>query len=251
MLSSPIKRLALRYLPDRWLTRLKKRHYLRKLRRVDANTEPEMAVLAGLLRPGMRAIDVGANFGSYTRCLSELVGPAGEVWSIEPVPMTFDVLRSGVESLEAGNVRLLHSAVSDAVGMVRMQVPVYPTGGENFYEARIVDSATPGLRTVEVPAVSLDRLCERMPHVDLVKVDVEGHEWAVVRGADALIRRCRPIWLVEISGNPDDDATNASKVFAFMAERGYRARLVRDGELIDRRAGDRSVNYFFVPTAIG
>ena len=249
MLATPLKRMALRYLPDRWLTGLKKRHYLRKLRRVDATTEPEMAVLAAFVRPGMRAIDVGANFGSYTRCLSGLVGATGEVWSIEPVPMTFDVLRSGVETLHSGNVMLLHSAVSDSVGMVRMQVPVYPTGGENFYEARIVAiaAANPGLRTVEVPAVSLDHLCERMPHVDLVKVDVEGHEWAVMRGADNLIRRCRPVWLIEISGDPDDTNTDAAKVFAFMHERGYVAKWVRDNELVDRRAGDRSVNYFFVP----
>src|SRR5438105_15774227 len=104
-----LKHLTLRYLPQSLLQPLRRMHYARKLARDPG--EPEMGFIPYLLPPGGCAIDLGANFGLYTRFLSATVGPRGSVHAVEPVPATFDVLASNIRQLCLTNVTAYHLAV--------------------------------------------------------------------------------------------------------------------------------------------
>lgn len=242
LLPVTLKHAALRFLPGPALRVLRRRHYARKL--AAAAPEPEMAFLPFLLPAGGLALDLGANFGLYTRFLAEAVGPAGRVHAVEPVPGTFDVLRSNVRRLRLGAVSVHHCAVSDRAGTVAMSVPQYRRGGENLYEARIVESAAPG--GVRVPARRLDDLFGDGERIDFVKCDVEGHELNVLRGAGTILRGHQPAWMIEVSGDPDAPAGPAREVVRWMADAGYGV-FRPDGErLLPRRPGDRAVNYFFL-----
>lgn len=247
LLHETVKRLALRVLPEGLLGNLKKIHYARKLRGATEFEEPDLVVVRHLVRRGSQVIDVGANFGLYTRFLSELVGPTGHVFSLEPVPLTFQILSSNVRSLGLTNVETYNLAISDDNRSVEMVIPCYASGGENFYEARIVPRMdSPDLRRVEVEARELDTLFGHLRSIDFIKCDVEGHELNCLLGASEILRKAKPAWLLEISSDPDDGLSSAYQAFLLLEESGYEAYWYDGEHLRHRQSGDRSNNYFFL-----
>ena len=247
MFHSKFKRLALRFLPDRMLQNLKKIHYAKALRAASENGEPDLKIVRHLAGPGSHVIDVGANFGLYTKFLAELVQPNGRVYTIEPIPLTYEILTSNVKRLKLRNVEPFNVAVSDDDADVKMEIPQYTSGGENFYEARIVKTAkSPALRSVAVKARALDSLFGHLRQIDFIKCDVEGHELSCLRGAAGILRKTKPAWLIEISGNPDDAKSPAREVFHIMGDSGYLPMWFDGLHLRQRERGDRSVNYFFL-----
>lgn len=247
MLHGKIKRLALRYLPDLLLQKLKKIHYAKALRAAAENGEPDLKVVRHLVGAGSHVIDIGANFGLYTKFLSELVDVTGRVYSIEPVALTYEILTSNLKRLKLRNVEPFNMAISDDDGTKSMEVPLYASGGENFYEARIVksSSAAPN-RAVEVPSRALDSLFGHLRNIDFVKCDVEGHELACLRGARMILRKNKPAWLIEVSGNPDDSRSPAAELFRLLTSNGYMAMWFDGLHLRQRERGERSLNYFFL-----
>lgn len=245
--TASLKSLVLQVVPTRLLQRIKKVHYVRGLRAASDKNEPDLTVVRRLVRPGDVAVDVGANYGLYTRFLSEMTGLTGQVFSLEPVPLTYDLLESNVAKLRLNNVQTLNVAASSAAGTAHMTVPRYETGGENFYEARIAAGGDGPERRVEVPTRPLDELfAKQSPPVSFIKLDVEGHELRCLRGAAGLLTEVKPAWLIEVSGDPDDPNHSAHELMHVMDVRGYTAYWY-DGEALRRREpGDRSVNYFFL-----
>jgi FkbM family methyltransferase len=239
-LAGALKHLTLRFLPDALLRPIRKAHYARKV--LHAAEEPEMGVIPHLLPFGGCALDLGANFGMYTRLFAQIVGPDGQVHAVEPVPSTFEVLQSNVDRLGLSSVTVHNFAVSDEEGTVTMAVPQYDRGGENLYEARVVnDSDEAGSRTVRVPACTLDDLFGRLGQVDFVKCDVEGHELNVIRGATEILRIHRPAWMIEVSGDPGDPESAAAELIERMRQFGYRMYHLDRGQ---RKSG--TANYFFL-----
>ena len=234
-----LKQAALRVLPDRLLLLLKKMHYGRVLERGTA-VEPEFEVLAHLVRPGDVVMDLGANIGTYTKLLSTLVGTKGAVYSIEPIPLTYEILCSNIERFKLSNVKAVRAAASDQEHMVEMEVPRYSSGGgENFYQATIVED--PGYRSQRrftVRTITVDAVCNRS--VQFIKCDVEGHEDAVIRGAVRTIQTYRPAWLIEVS---------KTEVVRSMQNLGY-STFYFDGTKLRRQTDrDRPVNSFFLTDA--
>jgi FkbM family methyltransferase len=247
VLHDKVKRFALRFLPDRLLQKLKKIHYAKALRAASEGGEPDLKVVRHLVGPGSHVIDVGANFGLYTRFLSELVDVDGRVYSIEPIPLTYEILTSNLKRLKLRNVEPFNLAISQDEGDVRMEIPHYASGGENFYEARIVTATAPSaLRTVRVESRPLDALFGHLRNIDFIKCDIEGHELACLRGAASILRKVKPAWLIEISGNPDDGKSAANEVFRMLGESGYTSMWFDGLHLRQRERGDRSLNYFFL-----
>jgi FkbM family methyltransferase len=240
------KKLAFKMLPDKVLHFVKKIHYARVLHSISEKEEPDLKVLKYLVGPGECVADVGANIGVYTKYLSEIVGASGRVFSVEPIPLTFDILRSNVRKLGSKNIELRNCAISDTVGQVIMEVPKYDSGGENFYESRIVrEQADNHLRTVVIPASTIDSLVSGRP-VHFIKCDTEGHELCCIQGALGTIRASKPSWLIEISSNPDDENSSAYQTFRILRESGYQAFWFDGAALRARRVQDTSVNYFFL-----
>jgi FkbM family methyltransferase len=244
-----LKSLMLRTLPDPLLARAKRLRYpgvIRKFR------PPHADVLREVMKPGDQVLDIGANIGWYTHFFSHLVGHDGRVFSVEPVPPTFELLSYCVQRLRLRNVELFNYAMSDQPGSATMEVPRYSEGGENFYAARIVgpSAADADLRTFTVPITTIDELLgARLRRLAFVKCDVEGHELSVLRGARATLARCRPLLLVEIGGDPDDTQSSAHAVMAELASAGYIAYRFDGRGLTRRHAGQRAVDYFFLTDA--
>jgi FkbM family methyltransferase len=197
-----LKSHALNLLPDSILQPLRVWHHGRVLRSFPDTDEPDLAVVRELVQRGTIAVDLGANFGMYTKVLSDLVGPTGTVISVEPVPQTFDALSRNIRSLGMGNVSCVNVAISDSDGDVVMELPNYDTGGINFYQATVVAAADKTVvdsrQHVLVPALRLDTLVAGKGTVGFVKCDVEGHELACLSGAETVLNSHCPAWLVEV-----------------------------------------------------
>jgi FkbM family methyltransferase len=161
-----------------------------------------MKLLAASLRPGGVFVDVGANVGFHTVAAARLVGGAGHVYAVEPQPWALDLLRANVWRHGLANVSVLPYAASDASGTLRLSVePGHRSG------ARIAEAGD-----LEVDAARLDDLLPDVV-VDVLKVDVEGAEPLVLRGARAILSRSPGLLAVvefrherHLSGESPEDA---------------------------------------------
>ena len=108
-----LKRTVWKILPPSTVRLIKKRHYLRLLCSSLLEKEPELRVVRYLIKPGDSVIDIGANVGVYSKILSELVGPDGHVYSIEPFGPTFEILCYNIRKLSLDNVEPVNVAISD------------------------------------------------------------------------------------------------------------------------------------------
>lgn len=243
-----LKGYALRILPDRILTAMKKAHYVRMLRTLSENDEVDFKVIKYLVNFGDHVIDIGANIGVYTKYLSKLVGQSGRIYSIEPIPLTFEILCSNIRKLGIENVELLNCAVSDANRIVIMEVPRYELGGENFYEARIVsENSGNSLRRLTLKSRTIDSLFSgNADPISFIKCDVEGHELKCLQGSMKTIRKFKPAWLVELSGNPDDLTSMAYQIMKLFGREGYKPYWFDGRNLKKRYPGNKYVNCFFL-----
>ena len=244
-----LKSIVLKAFPDRVLKFLKQRHYLYELKKFSEKDEPDLIVVRRLITPGDHVVDIGANVGWYTKILAEAVGTAGQVYSFEPVEMTFQILSYCAKRLELRNVVLHCSGLSDAEGEAVMEIPSFDKGGDNFYRAQIISGhphAEPG-KQIHVHLTTLDKTFQNASApIKFIKCDVEGHELSVIKGARGVLERFKPAWLIEVSHNPDERGTPSNELFTILCSYGYRAFWLDGSNLVERAPKDNSVNYFFL-----
>jgi FkbM family methyltransferase len=145
-----------------------------------------------LTDPGESALDLGANVGYMTSLLARRVGPSGRVVCFEAHPEIAAELRANVARWEPlagpGVIQVRETALSDREGTVRLEMPAH--FATNRGVARVVSSeggGEPGAATIEVTCETLDAVLAGMGPVGLAKMDVEGHEEAVLRGAKGVL----------------------------------------------------------------
>jgi len=166
---------------------------------VSGSYEPnEFAWLGTLLEPGMNVLDVGANEGLYALFAAQRVGAAGRVLAFEPSPREFHVLERNLALNGLSNVAVIRAAASDRDGAARLRIAEADHAGQSTlgqfaYPIDQVGNETVRLRRIDgvVDELALDA-------IHLMKVDVEGAEVAVLRGAWETLARDRPCLLIEV-----------------------------------------------------
>jgi FkbM family methyltransferase len=153
--------------------------------------ESEVAVFAQILRPGDGACDVGANIGTHMLAMARLVGPEGTVVALEPQRRMHQLLGANIALNNLRHATALHAAAGARPGRVR--IPVVDSGARANFGGVSASIDGPG---ESVPLVTLDEVAD-LPRLRLIKIDVEGMEAAVVRGAARLLRKHRPYLYVE------------------------------------------------------
>jgi FkbM family methyltransferase len=194
--------------------------------------EHELVLLPKYVGPGDVCWDIGANSGMYTLPLARL---ASRVFAFEPVPHSFEILERVTRRARLRNVTMRPIAIADFEGASRMRIPT-----EGFYGGYYL-AALDQQGSVQVTVSSIDSLIAAgVPEPDFIKCDVEGAEARVIEGARDLLRRRRPIWLLE---------TFEDHVVAMMQSFGYRAHIhAGDGRLLPvEHRTPSSRNYLFLP----
>ncbi len=155
----------------------------------------KFAFLRTHCRLGTAVIDIGAHIGLFTVLMARCVGPSGSVLSFEPTPFTRQALLDTVRrnSCEA-IVEVRPEAISDQIGVAR-----FHDSGDPLSNANSLVETSRAKSVLTVPVTTVDALVtERELLVSCIKVDAEGSEVDIIRGAAATINRCRPALQIEV-----------------------------------------------------
>jgi FkbM family methyltransferase len=137
--------------------------------------------------------EVGANVGFYALEMARSVGPRGRILAFEPDPLTFHLLQGRLKRASVTNVEPYQVALGDTSGRATLYCSAY-----NRSDNRLAPShSEPHIEACQIDIRRLDEfLSGRDIHVDALKIDVQGNEEQVLRGAEATIRRgVRWIWI--------------------------------------------------------
>jgi FkbM family methyltransferase len=181
--------------------------------------EPEVVeVILSQVKPGMTVLDIGAHSGFYALLLSKLVGPTGKVIAFEPLPSNHRMLEENIGFNGVQNIEIRKEAVGERSGEIAFEVP---DPNDSLVAGPVLASDPQGL--ISVRAVSLDDfLFERGLQVDFIKMDVEGAEGAILRGAQRTLGTFHPLMMVELHNM--DKQTSRHPDAVFVEELGYQLR---------------------------
>lgn len=177
----------------------------------------ELRTILAHLRPGGVAVDAGAYKGGYLFWLARAVQPGGQVFAFEPQPQLAAYLQTMCAAMGWPHVQVHACGLSDASGGGTLHVPA----GAVSPGASLSAPAGPGGVTHACRLETLDRVLAGVTKVDLLKLDVEGHELQALRGGRELLARDKPAIHLECEAR-HLRTHQMSDVFAFLEEFGYR-----------------------------
>jgi FkbM family methyltransferase len=193
--------------------------------------EPHLSrAISETLTEGDGFVDVGANIGWFSLLAASIVGQRGGVLAVEAEPANVDLLLRSVHASGFTNVKAVSAAAAAASGAMQLQ----RAGGSNGAVYPSADATAPDDRWV--PSVTLDSLSGMLDRIRVVKIDVEGAELLVLRGASDMITRHRPVVFVEFSPGMLSrfEGSGTRELQSWLDEHDYRPAIVTfDGGLID------------------
>lgn len=185
--------------------------------------EPEIWLIRHLVAPGSTAIDVGTSIGIYA---AEMVRYAGRVIAFEANPAVAQFART----VAPRNVEIINAALSSASGRAILKVPRNPKG-ETIDELATIEPGNPlhagDAAAAEIETKRLDDFA--VVNCSFIKIDVEGHEEAVLDGAATLIATQRPVLMIELDESLNKGAL--ARLSAGYAALDYRAFFLSHGKL--------------------
>jgi len=192
----------------------------------------KQAALQRFVRPGMTIYDIGAQAGFYTLFFSRLTGESGRVFAFEPCPYETRFLVAHVQMNSLTNVKIIQAAVAERTGFVGISTD------RGSCQNQICGDANTALI---VPCLDLDS--SELPTPNLIKIDVEGAESAVLSGALRILREAAPVVFValhseeqrqicaalmkvagyavyDLTGQPVDGVPSGDEIYALPASNG-------------------------------
>ena len=190
----------------------------------------EIAIVRRYLKSGDVAVDVGANGADWTRQLSRIVGKGGAVYAFEADPYYAEATLWACRSLRLSNVVLFPFGLSDRfehASLNAMDVQGARASGVSAIDRNVKEGKF--VYSVELrPMDSLIHDWPRIPDCRVIKIDVEGFELFVLRGARETIERSRPVIIFEV-GRFDEQGYGTGDVIKFFEELDYRSFYVDAG----------------------
>lgn len=138
------------------------------------------AILASVLRPGMTVLDIGANIGYYAVMELRLMGGRGQVVAVEPVPSNVELLRRNLILNGYEQAQIIESAVSDSSGRRRLNL----SSSSNLHSFHRVAGQERDAQSdqIDVEVRSVPDIVRAVGPIDLMRMDVEGHEVEILAG---------------------------------------------------------------------
>lgn len=166
------------------------------------------------IHAGFVVFDIGAHTGYFTLNAAKIVGNEGKVFAFEPLPRNIALLREHLQLNNCNNVRLFEVAVSSKSGRKGFI-------SRNSFMGHLSNK---GELTVEV--VALDELMgqENFANPNVIKIDVEGHDYLVLKGAENLIKETRPMLFISTHGK-----NNRERVLKLLEDWQYKLTMIGQG----------------------
>ncbi len=192
--------------------------------------EPELNLLPWIVDKNRVAIDIGAHSGLYSQQLAKL---ATHVIALEAIPELAANLRRLLPEVE-----VIHAAASDRSGMISLAIPEGKPGLSSVAHETF-DQSLP-IRKIDVECITVDELlAKRNDKIGFIKIDVEGHELAVLEGAKNTIATHRPALLIEAEERHRPGTVEA--IFRFFEAQAY-GGFYLDGQLRALSSFDTTVH---------
>jgi FkbM family methyltransferase len=153
--------------------------------------------MANTIKEGMFVLDIGANFGYYSVLMADLIGPSGQLIAFEPNPVAAANAEASLSvNGFSSRSRVLQSAASDTAGSATFSVPY-----NEPKNARMVPEGytSADAEIIHVSTVTINEICRNERKVDFIKIDAEGGEHQIYQGMEEVIRRDRPMIILEFN----------------------------------------------------
>ncbi|SFB04919.1 methyltransferase, FkbM family [Amycolatopsis marina] len=223
--------------------------------------DTELHTLSGLVMPGDVCVDVGSAAGLYSQALSHLVGPTGQVHSIEPLSFSHPFWTRVLGARERQNTISYAMALGAEPGRATMRVPFGPYSAATSRAFLAWKSHSLGSTAefhhhvdmlVDVDTLDGLRLRADLNRVDFVKIDVEGGELHVLQGGQQTIEMFQPTMLIEIEARHTDRYEySPDDIVEWIISRGYRMYAWQGSWQPVDRVCIHANNYLFRPTGAG
>lgn len=192
--------------------------------------KPELAYITKSINKGDTVLDIGSHKGGYLYWLRKSVGEEGLVYAYEPQPTLFYYLEKFISAYQFKNIKLEHAGVSSKKGNLKLFIPKaegLTSPGATFEERPLVESG----HYIDVPVLQIDEaLKDRKNKVSLIKIDVEGHELEVFKGAEELLMEDKPKLLFECENRHLNNRT-VHDVFNYLKDLGFEGSFFKNGAL--------------------
>jgi FkbM family methyltransferase len=188
------------------------------------------------LKEGMIVFDVGANIGEITLLFSRFVGEHGKVHSFEASSKTFVSLKTVCGLSNRKNIILNEIAITDIEGMAKFNVYDSDNSGFNSLAKRPLEKYGINVKPVDIENVhttTIDKYCETngIRHIDLLKIDVEGAEFLVLKGARRMLEDQKiSCGIFEFGQTTYDMGNNPDEIEKYLAQFGYKITNVVPGD---------------------
>jgi len=177
--------------------------------------------------------DIGENYGYYTYLALEF---CKEVHSFEPIPDVFRYLSLNLQ--DQGNVFLNNVALTDVEGEVDIYYGTWNTGLSTLNKILVNNRENLFGGKIKIKTITLDQYLQFHNKPTVVKIDVEGSEYLVLKGGSIFFKDCAPLIIIEILGEPYYGNVS-SKSISFLFNLGYKAfKINYDGEILEANLQD-------------
>lgn len=212
-------------------------------------TEPATQKLYSLIKPGMIVYDIGANIGVITLNVAKKILQQGKIFSFEPSPYNFKCAQANIDRNNFSNITLLNLGL----GNKKTTAFLYNVNTNNRGMQRILQSEpNKEIEKTQVQIDTLDNTTQAlsMPAPSLIKIDVEGFELKVLKGANHIINEYKPLLFIELDDNNlREQGNTAGELVKFLMQKGYTITNATNGNNINQQTDFTNFHFDVLCTA--
>jgi FkbM family methyltransferase len=196
----------------------------------------ELEKVKEYIKRGDTVIDVGGNIGFFVLILNELLGNEGNIFSFEPSKRLKERLEKTIKINNIKNVTIVNLALGESEGKTTLHYNPKQTGLSS-----IITDFEKGSVSEEIQITSLDKFYENIQsRISFIKIDTEGYEPQVLKGARKIISRNKPTIYIELGGEYQDSSAEALKI---LKELNYNC----EAENLDLKTIPAGTNFIATP----
>lgn len=156
--------------------------------------EDEIKFLRSYIKPGMKVLDIGANYGVYTLSIAKLAGESGKIWAFEPTSTTAEYLKKSIRDNNFSNIELIQAGLSDRIGKAKLFTS--PNAELNSLHKESVG----GENSESIMLLTLDHCKKKYGWVDIdfIKLDAEGEEKNILKKGKNTLSALSPLIMYEL-----------------------------------------------------
>lgn len=171
--------------------------YIDKWLYTGADFEPHIKILIlKYLKPGDNFLDIGANIGYFSLIAAKKVSSKGQVFSFEPNPVVHQRFIRNIQLNKLNNVSVVPKALSFQNDFIEFKTPSNELKNSGRSSFRDIEEE---YTILKVETVQLDSILDQIPHINLLKIDIEGAEFMALQGMRKFLERDMPIIIMELS----------------------------------------------------